>query len=86
MTPPGCGVAAGGPRGVGDEVLEKMRRHWSEEGLVDITSLIGLYGFFDRWNASMATPLETEPLEVAQKYLAPHGWKPGRHAPGKTQS
>jgi len=71
------------PCAVNDELLAKMRALWSDEELVDITSLIALYGFFDRWNASMATPLEPEPLEVAQKYLAPHGWKPGRHAPGK---
>ena len=74
-------AAASVPNAVSDALFAKMRLHWSEEELVDITSLIGLYGFFDRWNASMATPLEPEPLEVAQKYLAPHGWKPGRHAP-----
>ena len=76
-------AAASVPNAVTDELLAKMRGFWSEEELVDITSLIGLYGFFDRWNASMATPLEAEPLEVAQKYLAPHGWKPGRHTPAQ---
>ena len=74
-------AAASIPSAVDDEHLAAMRRLWSEEELVDITSLIALYGFFDRWNASMATPLEPEPLAVAQKYLAPHGWTPGRHAP-----
>ncbi|OGT83777.1 MAG: hypothetical protein A3H91_02480 [Gammaproteobacteria bacterium RIFCSPLOWO2_02_FULL_61_13] len=74
-------AAASVPNAVSDELLARMRSFWSEEELVDITALIGLYGFFDRWNASMATPLEADPLAVAQKYLAPHGWKPGRHAP-----
>ena len=69
------------PNAVTDELFARMRDFWSEEEIVDITSLIALYGFFDRWNATMATPLEPEPLAVAQKYLAPHGWKPGRHAP-----
>jgi uncharacterized peroxidase-related enzyme len=76
-------AAASVPNAVSDELMAKMRRFWGEEELVDITSLIALYGFFDRWNACMATPLEPEPLEVAQKYLAPHGWKPGRHAAQK---
>ncbi len=75
-------AAASIPNAVSDALFASMRVHWSDEELVDITSLIALYGFFDRWNASMATPLEPEPLEVAKKYLAPHGWKPGRHAPG----
>ena len=69
------------PNAVTDELFARMSEFWSEEEIVDITSLIALYGFFDRWNATMATPLEPEPLAVAQKYLAPYGWKPGRHAP-----
>ncbi|MSQ51336.1 MAG: carboxymuconolactone decarboxylase family protein [Betaproteobacteria bacterium] len=72
------------PCAVTDEMVTAMRAVWSDEELVDITSLIALYGFFDRWNAANATPLEAEPLEVAQKYLAPHGWKPGVHV--KTSS
>ena len=68
------------PCAVTDSMVADMRKHWSDEELVDITSLIALYGFFDRWNAANGTPLEPEPLEVAMKYLAPHGWTPGIHA------
>lgn len=68
------------PNGVTDELLLEMRKHWSEEEIVEITALIALYGFFDRWNGSMATPLEDEPRQVAEKHLAPRGWTPGRHA------
>ena len=75
------GATASVPCAVTDDMVREMRKHWSDEELVDITSLIALYGFFDRWNAANATPLEPEPLEVAQKYLAPHGWTPGRHLP-----
>jgi len=28
----------------------------------------------------MGTPLEEEPIEVGEKYLAPHGWSAGKHA------
>jgi alkylhydroperoxidase family enzyme len=68
------------PCGVTDDLIAAMRRHWSEEEIVDITTLIGLYGFFDRYNAAMATPLEPEVREIAQRYLAREGWSPGRHA------
>ncbi|MFM9968280.1 MAG: carboxymuconolactone decarboxylase family protein, partial [Burkholderiales bacterium] len=57
------------PCTVTDELVAAMRALWSDEELVDITSLIALYGFFDRWNAANATPLEPEPLEVAMQYL-----------------
>jgi hypothetical protein len=27
----------------------------------------------------MATPLEDEPIHVAEKHIAAHGWKLGKH-------
>ena len=44
--------------------------------------MIALFGYLNRWNDSMATPLEEEPIEVAEKHIAQHGWKLGKHAPG----
>jgi alkylhydroperoxidase family enzyme len=67
------------PCSVTDETLAAMRQHWTEEDIVDITALIGLYGFFDRYNAAMATPLEAEVKDIAERYLAREGWAPGRH-------
>jgi alkylhydroperoxidase family enzyme len=67
------------PCGVTDELIGALRQHWGEEDIVDITGLIGLYGFFDRYNAAMATPLEPEVRGIAQQYLAREGWTPGRH-------
>jgi hypothetical protein len=31
----------------------------------------------------MATPIEEEPNEVGEKYLAPLGWHAGQHKPQK---
>ena len=70
-------AAASLPNAVSDELLGRMREHWNEEGIVDVTALVALYGFFDRWNGSMSTPLENEPREVAEQHIA--GWTPGRH-------
>jgi len=36
-------------------------------------------GFMNRWNDTMATPLEEEPVEVGEKHLAKSGWRVGRH-------
>jgi len=36
-------------------------------------------GFLARWNTTLATPLEPEPLATGRRYLAPLGWSPGAH-------
>jgi len=42
--------------------------------------VISTFGFLNRWNDTMGTPLEEEPLAVAAKFLAPRGWSAGKHA------
>jgi hypothetical protein len=37
--------------------------------------VIALFGFLNRWNDTMATPLEDEQSEVGQKYLSRGGWR-----------
>lgn len=38
-----------------------------------------MFGFLNRFNDTMATPLEDEPIEVGERILADHGWSPGKH-------
>ncbi len=74
-------VAAGGvPNAVTDEMFLELRKHWSEEQIVEIVGVIAMFGFLNRWNDTLATPLEEEPLEFAEKHLAAHGWDAGKHA------
>lgn len=74
-------LAAGAvPNEVSDEMFAAMRRHWSEEQMVEIVGVIALFGFMNRWNDTMATPLEHEAAEVGARLLAKHGWQPGKHA------
>ena len=48
--------------------------------LSDLAQLFGKsHGFLNRWNDTLATPLEEEPIEIGEKYLAAHGWHVGRH-------
>jgi alkylhydroperoxidase family enzyme len=73
-------LAAGGvPNGVTDEMFARLREHWSDGQIVEIVATIALFGFLNRWNDSLATPLEDEALAVGEKYLAPHGWEAGKH-------
>ena len=62
-------AAASMPNAVTDDMFVELRKHWTEEQIVEIVGAISLFGFLNRWNDTMATPLEGEPIEVAKKYL-----------------
>ena len=76
-------AAASQPNDVTDELFDRMKKHWTEGQIVEITSLIAYFGFMNRFNDTMATPLEEEPIHVAEKHIAKHGWKLGKHTPAK---
>ena len=67
------------PNAATDEMFADMRKHWSEEQIVEIVGVIAMFGFLNRWNDTLATPLEDEPIEIGEKFLASHGWTPGKH-------
>lgn len=72
-------AAAAVPNEVSDELFAAMRRHWSEDQMVEIVGVISLFGFLNRWNDTMATPLEAEPIEVGARFLAKGGWNHAKH-------
>lgn len=72
-------AAAAQPNDVTDEMFAGLRRHWSDGQVVEIVAVISLFGFLNRWNDTMATPLEEEPIHVGEKFLAGHGWDAGKH-------
>jgi uncharacterized peroxidase-related enzyme len=74
-------AAASQPNAVTDELLERMKKHWSEAQIVEIAAVVALNGFLNRWNDTMAVPLEPEPIAFGEKYLKRHGWKVGKHRP-----
>lgn len=74
-------AAASQPNDVDDALFDRLKAHWDEGQIVEILGVIGLFGFFNRWNDSMATTLEPEPMEKALDHLAPAGWQAGKHAP-----
>jgi len=73
-------LAAGSvPNDVTDEMFARLREHWNDGQIVEIVAMIALFGFLNRWNDTLATPIEVGALAVGEKYLAPHGWEAGRH-------
>ncbi|MCE3272120.1 MAG: hypothetical protein K0S57_2517 [Ramlibacter sp.] len=72
-------AASSQPNAVTDDVFERVRRHWSESEIVEILGVVAMFGFLNRWNDTMGTPLEAVPLAVARN-AAPRGdWSPGKH-------
>jgi alkylhydroperoxidase family enzyme len=72
-------AAASQPNDVTDELMDRMKQHWTEGQIVEIVATVPLFGFMNRWNDSMAPPLENEPLEAGEKHLAEKGWAVGKH-------
>lgn len=73
-------AAASVPNGVTNELYERLASHWTEIEIVEILGVVCMFGVFNRWNDSMATTLEDEPLEVGERLLGPTDWVVGKHA------
>jgi len=71
--------AASVPNGVSDEDMERMRKHWDEGQIVEILAAVSLYGFLNRFNDSLATPLEEGSAAFAEQTLGEQGWTRGKH-------
>lgn len=60
--------------------FEELRRHWDDGQIVEMLAVVGLFGFLNRWNDTMATELEEEPLGFATSRYGAR-WEPGKHGP-----
>ena len=55
----------------------KLKTHWSDDEIVEIMGVGALFGYLNRWNDVMATPLENDAALSAKELLA--SWDRGRH-------
>lgn len=72
-------AAAAQPNDVTDELFERLRLHWSQTQIVEILGVVAMFGFLNRWNDSLATPLEAVPDQVARNAAGERGWSAGKH-------
>ena len=72
-------AAASQPNAVTDELFEHMKQHWSDSQIVEILGVVAMFGFLNRWNDSMATPLEAVPNDIAVKTAGQRVWRAGKH-------
>lgn len=74
------GLAAGQvPNAAGADHFDALRRHFSEEAIVEIVAVLSLFGWLNRWNDTFASDLEDQPLAFAAEHLG-GGWSAGKHA------
>ena len=72
-------AAASVPGAVDEHIGAELRRHWDEGEIVEITAVVALFGFLNRWNDAMATELEAPAAADGQRWLAAQGWTAGKH-------
>jgi uncharacterized peroxidase-related enzyme len=75
--------AAAVPNMATDEDFADLRKHYTEYQIVEIVAVISMFGFLNRWNDTLATALEEEPIAFAEKNLAAQGWAVGKHVTGE---
>jgi len=69
------------PNAATREHFDALRPHFGESGIVEIVAVISLFGWLNRWNDTLASDLESAPLNFATTHLGPAGWSPGKHGP-----
>ena len=70
------------PNNATDQQFANLKLYYSEDEIVDIVAVIAYFGFLNRWNDTLATPLEESPLAFAESHLATNGWQVGKHSAG----
>jgi hypothetical protein len=78
-TPPLDLAFAVSTTGVSVTLCTELRRHWSDEAIVEIVAIVPVEGFLSRWVKAMGTPFEPEPMTAGEKYLRSQGWSPSAH-------
>lgn len=68
------------PNSVKDEIAENLRKYWDEGEIVEITGVVALFGYLNRWNDSMGTEMESGAIASGEQLLGHRGWSVGKHA------
>lgn len=72
--------AAQVPNAVTDDDFAALKKHYTDNQIVDIVAVIALFGFLNRFNDTLATELEASPIEARKRFLSKRGWTVGKHA------
>ena len=72
-------AASSVPVSTSQELEELLQYHWDETDILEIMSVIALFGYLNRWNDVMGTSLEKDAKDSAESLLQ-NQWDIGKHA------
>jgi uncharacterized peroxidase-related enzyme len=72
-------AASSVPNAVDADLHARLKEYWDDGEIVELTAVIALFGFLNRWNDSMATTLEPQAASSAVELLSGTDWTSGRH-------
>lgn len=72
-------AAASVPNRATENHFEAAGAYFDAAEMAEIVAVVSLFGFLNRWNDTLATPLEDSPLKFAEAHLTASDWKPERH-------
>ena len=72
-------AASSVPVSTSQELEELLHHHWDETDILEIMSVIALFGYLNRWNDVMGTSLEEDAKDSAESLLQ-NQWDIGKHA------
>ena len=71
-------AASSVPVSTSQELEELLHHHWDETDILEIMSVIALFGYLNRWNDVMGTSLEEDAKDSAEGLLQDQ-WDIGKH-------
>ncbi len=65
--------------GADDDLTRRLRQHWTDDEITQLTAVASLVAFLNCWNATMSTELEEPAIHSGEKWLGKEGWEIGQH-------
>ena len=62
------------PNESNQEHFNELKKYFSDDQIIDIVSVISMFGFLNRWNDTLGTKLEDIPKDFVEQKLKPLGW------------
>jgi uncharacterized peroxidase-related enzyme len=66
------------PPSVDDRHFRRLRRHFSEDQIVEIVAAIAMFGWFNRWNDTIGSDLEDSAVAFRRDHPVAAGWVAGQ--------
>jgi alkylhydroperoxidase family enzyme len=67
------------PNAVGPQHFAELRKHYSDREIAELLAVVGMSGFLNRYNDTLAVVTDQESVDWAQATLSQVGWDLGKH-------